>query len=92
MRFEWDARKAAANLIKHGVSFSEATEVFYDPNVVESFDATHSSAEARFSVIGLSSKRLLYIVYAETTSSAVRIISARKPTRAERKVYERRTN
>ena len=92
MRFEWDARKAASNLLKHGVSFGEATEVFSDPNALEDYDELHSSAESRFFVIGLSSRRLLYVVYAETRSSAVRIISARKPTREERKIYERRTN
>lgn len=92
MRFEWDARKAASNLLKHGVSFAEATEVFYDLNAVGDYDAAHSSAEARFFVIGLSSRRLLYVVYAETKGSAIRIISARKRTRAERKVYEARTN
>jgi len=92
MRFEWDARKAASNFVKHGVSFGEATEVFYDPNALEDYDTAHSGAEARFFVIGLSSRRLLYVIYAETKSGAVRIISARKPTRAERKIYERRTN
>jgi uncharacterized protein len=90
MRFEWDARKAASNWLKHGVSFDEATEVFYDPNAVEGFDAAHSSVEARFFVIGLSSKRLLYVVYAETKGGVIRIISARKPTKAERKIYEGR--
>ena len=92
MRFEWDANKAASNFLKHGVSFDEAIEVFYDPNALEDYDALHSSAEARFFVIGLSSRRLLYVIYAETKSSAIRIISARKPTRAERKIYEGRTN
>ena len=92
MRFEWDARKAASNFIKHGVSFTEAVEVFYDPNALEDYDELHSSAEARFFVIGLSSRRLLYVTYAETKSSVIRIISARKPTKAERKIYEGRTN
>lgn len=73
MRFEWDANKAASNLLKHGVSFGEATEVFYDPNALEDYDELHSSAEARFFVIGLSSRRLLYVIYVETKSSAVRI-------------------
>lgn len=90
MRFEWDVRKAASNLIKHGVSFSEATQVFYDPNVVEGFDAAHSSAEARFFVIGFSSRRLLYVVYAETQGSTIRIISARRANKADREFYERR--
>jgi len=92
MRFEWDARKAAANFLKHGVSFKEAIEVFYDPNALEDYDELHSSAEVRFFVIGLSSKRLLYVNFAEIKGGVVRIISARKPTRAERKIYEERIN
>ena len=72
--------------------FSEATQVFYDPNAVEGLDATHSIVEARFFVIGFSSGKLLYVVYAETKGNAVRIISARKPTREERKIYEARIN
>ena len=92
MRFEWDAKKAASNLLKHGVSFKEAMDVFYDPNAIEDYDAAHSSAETRFFILGLSSLRLLYVVYAETEDQPVRIISARKPTRAERKIYEGRTN
>jgi uncharacterized protein len=88
MRFEWDARKAAANFAKHGVSFDEATEVFYDPNALESYDAPHSKAEARFFIVGLSGRRLLFVVYAESTVDVVRIISARKASKAERKIYE----
>lgn len=91
MRFEWDAKKAASNLLKH-VSFKEAMDVFYDPNAIEDYDAAHSNAETRFFILGLSRRRLLYVVYAETEDQPVRIISARKPTRAERKIYEGRTN
>jgi uncharacterized DUF497 family protein len=61
VRFEWDDEKAVANLEKHGVSFGEATEVFYDPNALEGFDAEHSVEENRFFIIGLSSRRLLYV-------------------------------
>ena len=88
MRFEWDANKAKENFGKHGVSFDEAVEVFYDPNALESYDARHSTAEARFFIIGLSSRRLLFVVYAESTADVVRIISARKASKAERKLYE----
>ena len=45
MRFEWDDQKAVANLKKHGVSFGEATEVFYDPNALEEFDHSHANEE-----------------------------------------------
>lgn len=92
MRFEWDDEKAQANLEKHGVSFGEATEVFYDPNALENYDAGHSIAESRFFIIGLSSRRLLYVVYAEREGDTVRIISARKAVRKEREDYEQSTN
>jgi uncharacterized protein len=89
MRFEWEDQKAIANLAKHGVSFGEATEVFYDPNAVEDYDAEHSLNESRFVIIGLSSRRLLYVVYAERTADTVRIISARKAAKSEHTFYER---
>jgi hypothetical protein len=89
VRFEWDDAKAAANLRKHGVSFDEAAEVFCDPHALQDYDAWHSGAEARFFIIGLSSRRLLYVVYAERACDVVRIISARKADGLERKFYER---
>ena len=92
MRFEWDDEKAARNAAKHGVSFDEATEVFYDPNALDDYDMGHSAREARFFIIGLSSRRLLYVVYAERVADIVRIISARKADKAEREVYEQRIN
>ena len=92
MKFEWDDEKAVGNLEKHGVSFGEATEVFYDPNALEANDPEHSTAEARFFIIGLSSRRLLYVVYVEREGDLVRIISARKANKAERKLYERAIN
>lgn len=92
MRFEWDDEKAIANLEKHGVSFGEATEVFYDPNALEGYDAEHSIEESRFFIIGFSSRRLLYVVYAERAGDVVRIISARKAVKKEQKEYEQATN
>jgi uncharacterized DUF497 family protein len=87
VRFEWDDEKAVANLEKHGVSFGEATEVFYDPNALEGFDAEHSTEENRFFIIGLSSRRLLYVVYAEREGDTVRIISARRAVKREEELY-----
>lgn len=92
MRFEWDDQKAIANLKKHGVSFGEATEVFYDPNAIEDYDSQHSAEEVRFFIIGLSSRRLLYVVYAERTFDLIRIISARRADRTEQQTYERTGN
>ena len=88
MRFEWDDQKAIENLSKHGVSFGEATEVFYDPNALEVEDVEHSSDELRFVIVGYSTSRILYVVFAERHRDIIRIISARPPTPAERKLYE----
>ena len=92
MNFQWDDEKAQANLEKHGVSFGEATEVFYDPNALEDYDSSHSDEEDRFFIIGLSSRRLLYVIYAERTGDVVRIISARRADQAEQQSYERTRN
>jgi uncharacterized DUF497 family protein len=92
VRFEWDDEKAQANLEKHGVSFGEATEVFYDPNALESYDAEHSTDESRFFIIGLSSRRLLYVVYAERDGDVVRIISARQAVKREQEDYGQSTS
>jgi uncharacterized protein len=88
VRFEWDDQKALENVKKHGVSFGEATEVFYDPHALEGADAGHSFDEARFFVIGYSTSRILFVVFAERRANIIRIISARPPTPAERKLYE----
>lgn len=89
MRFEWDDEKAISNLETHGVSFGEATEVFYDPYALEDYDTRHAASESRFVIIGLSSRRLLYVVYVERTADIIRIISARKANKSEQRFYER---
>ena len=91
MRFQWDDEKAQANLEKHGVSFGEATEVFYNPNAVQADDDEHSSTEDRFVIIGYSTRQLLFIVFVERLEDVIRIISARKPTPKERDLYEEGT-
>ena len=90
MRFEWNDKKALENVKKHGVTFGEATEVFYDPNAVETEDTQHSLDvdEPRFSIIGYSTRRILFVVFAERHANLIRIISARRPTAMERKLYE----
>jgi uncharacterized protein len=88
VRFEWDDQKALENIKKHGVTFGEATEVFYDPNALEGEDVEHSFDEARFFIIGYSTRRLLFVIFAERRGDLIRIISARPPTAAERRLYE----
>ncbi len=88
MRIEWSAQKAAANLRKHGVSFDEAASVFFDPLSATGDDPDHSADERRFVTFGMSSSiRLLVVAHAQH-EDAIRIISARLATRAERKLYE----
>ena len=86
VRFIWDARKAAANLRKHGVSFDEASSAFDDELGAYFPDTLYPD---RFILIGYSHpQRLLYVVHAEVTLDAIRIISARKATRHEKTRYE----
>jgi uncharacterized DUF497 family protein len=89
VRFEWNASKAAANLRKHGLSFDEAASVFFDPLSATGDDPDHALEERRFVTFGVSSAgRLLVVAHAER-NDAIRIISARPATRAERNVYEK---
>jgi uncharacterized protein len=91
MKFDWDDEKADLNLKNHGVSFDEASEVFFDPNLIEGFDAEHSVDEARFYVIGFSSRKLLYVVFAERLDGEIiRIISARKAEQKKENEYQHR--
>lgn len=86
MKFEWDPRKARANLAKHGVSFEEAATAFEDKLGAYYPDTLD---EARFILIGYSSKhRLLFVVHAEVDGDTIRIISARKATKHEKAHYE----
>ena len=88
MRVEWDPRKARENLRKHGVSFEEASSVFFDSLSATGDDPDHSADERRFVTFGVSSLgRVLVVAHAER-GDAIRIISARRTTRAERNLYE----
>lgn len=91
IRFEWDSAKAEENLRKHGVSFEEAQNVFYDDFAVEFYDDTHSQWEDRFLLLGYTSQlRLMMVCHCYRESdSLIRIISARKPTANEAKYYRR---
>jgi uncharacterized DUF497 family protein len=89
LRFEWDARKAAANERKHGVSFEEARTVFFDERARLIDDPDHSEYEDRFVLLGLSSAlRLLLVCHCyRSEDGVVRIISARKAIAEESKSY-----
>ncbi|MCF6244212.1 MAG: BrnT family toxin [Sulfurovum sp.] len=89
IHFEWDESKARSNELKHNVSFTEATSVFYDELAVEFEDIEHSVDEERFLLLGLSHKLKLLLIchcYKDDTGN-IRIISARKATKNEAKHY-----
>ena len=88
MEFEWDPAKAAANLTKHGVTFSEASTIFGDPFEVTVRDPAHSEGEARFLSPGLSAEsRLLVVAYTER-AGRIQIVRARVAAAKERNGYE----
>jgi uncharacterized DUF497 family protein len=88
VRFEWNARKAAGNLRKHGVSFEEAASVFLDTLSATGDDPDHSLDERRFVTFGFSSSGRLLVVGHVHRDDVIRIVTARLATRAERKLYE----
>jgi hypothetical protein len=88
LEFEWNRAKAEANLKEHGVSFDEATTVFRDTLSITIADPDHSNSEDRFIDIGMSHRMQLLVVSYTERKDRIRIISARRATRAERKSYE----
>ena len=89
LRFEWDERKAAVNVKKHGVSFDEAKSVFVDERAKLIADPDHNEDEDRFVLLGLSSVlRLLLVCHCyREEGNVIRIISARKASPNEFKSY-----
>lgn len=88
LEFEWDARRASANLKKHGVTFEEAVSVFGDVSAALLPDEDHSADERRELLIGHSRKRRLLIVAFTERGPRVRITNARRATQSERTAYE----
>ena len=86
--FEWDAAKALANVEKHGVSFEEAVTVFQDPLAKVHADPDHSASEPREILVGHSVQGHLLLVAFTDRQGKIRVISARKVTRRERRDYE----
>ncbi len=89
LQFEWDAKKAKANLAKHGVSFEEAMTVFADPLARIFDDEEHSEDEKREIIIGHSIQQHLVLISFTGGEDRIRLLSARKATRQERKDYEK---
>ena len=90
IKFEWNLSKAVSNKKKHGVTFEEAQSVFYDDFAIQFFDEENSELEDRFLILGYSNQsRILLICHCEKESGdLIRIISARKATTNECKLYK----
>jgi len=89
LTFEWDSRKARSNLAKHGVGFQEASTIFGDPLSLTIPDPEHSLSEERYITVGRAfSGKLLVVVHTERGDN-IRVISARRASRRERKFYEK---
>lgn len=86
--FEWDSNKNERNIRVHGVSFQLAAFVFYDEYHIVIYDEKHSNEEDRYIAIGLV-KEVLYVVFTEREDK-IRIISARRATEKERRLYNDR--
>ena len=86
--FEWDSEKAAANLRKHGVTFEAASSVFGDPLAVTFHDPDHSVGEVRWLTFRVSHSGMLLVVSHAQRGNRVRLISARRAIRTERRIYE----
>jgi uncharacterized DUF497 family protein len=89
MLITWDEKKEASNIKKHGVSFIEAASVLSNPTLLSNLNK-HESGN-RHEYLGFSiNARLLYVVTVEERDDEIRIISARKATKREAKLYEKR--
>ena len=88
LRFSWDPRKAIRNERKHGISFREATTAFADPLSITIEDPDHSEREHRYLLIGITALDHLVVVAHSERGNEIRLISARRATRAEREAYE----
>jgi uncharacterized DUF497 family protein len=92
MRYEWDENKNKLNQQKHSISFEEAKEVFDDPLQISKLDKRFSYFEERWITIGSTSKHKVLVVanlfFTEDGEEIIRIISARKANKQERKSYE----
>jgi hypothetical protein len=91
LSFEWDPIKARTNLAKHGVSFEEAATIFGDERALTISDPAHSKTENRFITMGTSSAGQILVAVHTDRVHNIRIISARRAGRKERRQYEEAT-
>lgn len=94
MKFEWNPKKEAINIQKHGITFGQASSVFTDPYALNKYDEEHSADEDRWLLLGKSINEVILVVVHtfkdQNDIELVRIISARKATKNESEAYQRR--
>jgi uncharacterized DUF497 family protein len=87
VQYEWDEAKAAANLAKHGISFTAAARALEDPRKIEILDDRFDYREERLQSLCMDRGRVLFVVTVMPADNSCRIISARKATRHEQERY-----
>lgn len=87
-QIEWDDTKAEKNIKKHGVTFEEAATVLADPLAITFLDEIYRGEERDITIELSALGKILLVVHMERSGSVIRIISARKATKKERKIYE----
>lgn len=88
VKFEWDNNKNQINIVKHDISFKDACSIFQDPNILSMLDEKHSTIEERWISLGINKQaNILVVVHTERKNNIIRLISARKATPKEQKVY-----
>ncbi|MEA1969056.1 MAG: BrnT family toxin [Thermodesulfobacteriota bacterium] len=85
---EWDLKKEKLNRKKHGVAFEEAATALSDPMAATGADPDHSDYEERYITFGVSAKNRILVVSHTEEGETIRLISARKTSKGERKLYE----
>ncbi len=86
--FEWDDDKNKSNLKKHGVSFEDAIPVFFDEHSISRMDTRKDYGEERYQIVGMSNIGVLMVAYTERHGTTMRIISARTPSKKEKRSYK----
>lgn len=81
--FEWDERKSEANLIKHGILFDDASDIFYGPVILYPSDRKN---EERWVAVGALENKLIAVIFTRR-AGAIRIISARRARKHEERAY-----
>ena len=87
MHFEWDEAKNQANILKHGIDFQDAVDIFNHPLLCRKDDRANYGEE-RWIAIGCIQRLTGVVVYTEKVGDLIRIISARKATKKEVRRYE----